>query len=44
MYADNQDALHYIAIYNENYPMPAKPKGADEGIIKGMYLLACAPR
>ena len=44
MYVDNQDVLHYIAIYNENYPMPAKPKGADEGIIKGMYLLRGAPK
>ena len=24
---------------NENYPHPAKPKDADEGILKGMYLL-----
>ena len=23
---------------NENYPHPEKPKGCDEGIIKGMYL------
>ena len=44
MYVDNQDVLHYIAIYNENYPMPAKPKGAEEGIIKGMYLLRGAPK
>ena len=44
MYVDNQDVLHYIAIYNENYPMPPKPKGADEGIIKGMYLLRGAPK
>ena len=44
MYVDNQDVLHYIAIYNENYPMPPKPKGADEGIIKGMYMLRGAPK
>ena len=44
MYVDNQDVLHYIAIYNENYPMPPKPKGVDEGIIKGMYLLRGAPK
>jgi len=24
---------------NENYTMPAMPKGAEDGIIKGMYLL-----
>ena len=44
MYVENQDVLHYIAIYNENYPMPPKPKGVDEGIIKGMYLLRGAPK
>ena len=44
MYVDNKDVLHYIAIYNENYPMPPKPKGVDEGIIKGMYLLRGAPK
>ena len=44
MYLENQDVLHYIAIYNENYPMPPKPKGVDEGIIKGMYLLRGAPK
>ena len=43
MYAE-KDVLHYIAIYNENYPMPPKPKGVDEGIIKGMYLLLGAPK
>jgi pyruvate dehydrogenase E1 component len=44
MYVDNKDVLHYIAIYNENYPMPPKPKGVDEGIVKGMYLLRGAPK
>jgi pyruvate dehydrogenase E1 component len=24
---------------NENYPHPAMPAGAEEGIVKGMYLL-----
>jgi len=44
MYAQDKDVLHYIAIYNENYPMPPKPKGVDEGIVKGMYLLRGAPK
>jgi len=39
MYGQNKDVIHYIAVYNENHPMPAKPEGVDEGIIKGAYLL-----
>jgi pyruvate dehydrogenase E1 component len=44
MYAQNKDVIHYIAVYNENYPMPPKPKGVDEGIVRGMYLLRGAPK
>ena len=44
MYNLNKDVMHYIAVYNENYPMPAKPKGIDEGIIKGLYKLREAPK
>ena len=44
MYQHNKDVIHYIAVYNENYPMPPKPKGVDDGIIKGMYLLRGAPK
>jgi len=31
--------FYYITTMNENYPHPGLPKGAEEGIIKGMYLL-----
>jgi len=44
MHVQNKDVLHYIAIYNENYPMPPKPEGVDEGIVRGMYLLRGAPK
>jgi pyruvate dehydrogenase E1 component len=44
MYAQDKDVIHYIAVYNENYPMPPKPKGVDEGIVKGLYLLRQAPK
>ena len=44
MHVENKDVLHYIAIYNENYPMPPKPEGVDEGIVRGMYLLRGAPK
>ena len=33
-----EDVLYYITLQNENYPMPAMPEGAKEGILKGMYL------
>ena len=39
MYADNEDVYFYITTLNENYPHPAMPVGAEEGILKGMYKL-----
>ena len=44
MVEDDRDVIHYIAVYNENYPMPPKPKSVDEGIIKGLYMLRGAPK
>jgi len=40
MYAEQEDVFYYITVMNENYPHPAMPKGAEEGIIKGMYRLS----
>ena len=37
MYIDNEDIFYYLTIENENYIHPEMPKGAEEGIIKGMY-------
>lgn len=39
MYADNEDVYFYITTLNENYPHPAMPERAEEGILKGMYKL-----
>ena len=39
MYVDQQDVYYYITAMNENYQQPAMPKAAEDGIIKGMYLL-----
>jgi len=39
MYVDNEDVYYYITTLNENYPHPAMPEGAEEGILRGMYLL-----
>jgi pyruvate dehydrogenase E1 component len=33
-----EDVFYYLTVTNENYPHPAMPAGADEGILKGMYL------
>ena len=40
---DGEDVFYYITIYNENYAQPAKPEGADQGIIDGLYRWADAP-
>ena len=37
MYQNQEDVFYYLTVMNENYTHPAMPKGAEEGIIKGMY-------
>ncbi len=39
MYNKQEDIYYYITAMNESYQQPALPKGAEKGIIKGMYLL-----
>lgn len=39
MYQEHERVYYYITVMNENYAHPAMPKGAEEGIIKGMYPL-----
>ncbi|HEV3141979.1 MAG TPA: pyruvate dehydrogenase (acetyl-transferring), homodimeric type, partial [Vicinamibacterales bacterium] len=39
MYAEQEDVYYYITVMNENYPHPEMPKGAESGILRGMYLL-----
>jgi pyruvate dehydrogenase E1 component len=39
MYKEKENVYYYITVENENYVHPAMPKGAEEGILKGMYLL-----
>lgn len=39
MYHHNEDVYFYITTLNENYAHPAMPKGAEEGILKGLYKL-----
>jgi len=42
MYEDNETAIYYITLENENYLMPEMPAGCEEGIIRGMYQVASA--
>ncbi|MGD1073366.1 MAG: pyruvate dehydrogenase (acetyl-transferring), homodimeric type [Bryobacteraceae bacterium] len=38
MYENREDLFYYITVYNETYPHSAMPEGAEEGILKGIYL------
>ncbi len=38
MVQEQQDVYYYITVMNENYAHPDLPKGAEPGILKGMYL------
>lgn len=38
MYENNENVFYYITIMNENYEQPALSEGAEQGILKGMYL------
>jgi len=43
MYREHEKVFYYITTMNENYVQPPMPKGAEEGIIRGLYLLKEAP-
>ena len=38
MHEKKENVFYYITAMNENYAHPEKPKGIDDGILKGMYL------
>ena len=40
MVQEQENVYYYITCMNENYIMPAMPKGAEKGIKKGMYLFS----
>ncbi|HEY8538445.1 MAG TPA: pyruvate dehydrogenase (acetyl-transferring), homodimeric type [Steroidobacteraceae bacterium] len=44
MYVEQEDIFYYITCMNENYVHPPMPKGVEQGIIKGMYLLKSGGR
>ncbi|HTV02694.1 MAG TPA: pyruvate dehydrogenase (acetyl-transferring), homodimeric type [Luteitalea sp.] len=37
MYREKESVFYYLTLMNGNYAMPAMPKGAEEGILKGLY-------
>lgn len=37
MVQNQEDVYYYITLMNENYSHPEMPKGAEEGILKGLY-------
>ncbi len=44
LYAEGEEYFYYLTLYNENYPMPEMPQGAEEGILKGLYKLRPASK
>jgi len=44
MYVEGEDIFYYLALYNENYAMPAIPEGVEDGILKGLYKFKPAPK
>ncbi len=43
MYVKGEDVFYYLALYNENYLMPAMPPGVEDGILKGLYRYKAGP-
>ena len=44
MFVEHEDVFYYLTLLNENYPHPPMPDGAQEGILRGMYLLREGPK
>ncbi len=40
MYGEDENVFYYVTLLNENYPHATMPKGSEEGIRKGLYLLS----
>ena len=43
MVGNQEDVFYYITVMNEAYEHPPMPAGAEDGILKGMYLLRESP-
>ena len=44
MFADRENCFYYLTTMNENYPHPELPKGAEAGIVRGIYRLEKGPQ
>ncbi|WP_295542160.1 pyruvate dehydrogenase (acetyl-transferring), homodimeric type [uncultured Thiohalocapsa sp.] len=42
MFQERENCFYYITVMNENYPMPAMPAGAEDGIRRGLYRFSTA--
>jgi pyruvate dehydrogenase E1 component len=43
MYGEaGEDIFYYVTLYNENWAMPAKPEGVEEGVLRGLYRFRAA--
>jgi pyruvate dehydrogenase E1 component len=40
MYEENEDAIYYLMVGNENYPQLAMPAGVEQGILRGIYKIS----
>src|ERR1700730_14982545 len=38
MLGEQEDVYYYISLFNKNFKRPAMPAGAEDGILRGMYL------
>ena len=43
MMQEQEDVFYYLTVMNENYAHPEMPRGAEQGILKGMYLFRERP-
>jgi pyruvate dehydrogenase E1 component len=44
MFEAGEDIFYYITLYNENWAMPAKPEGVEEGVLRGLYRYRAAEK
>jgi pyruvate dehydrogenase E1 component len=43
MYEQGEEVFYYLTLYNENYVMPPRPPGVEEGVLKGLYRFRAGP-